>query len=82
MLINWGCEIAQQHGVSAFLEASPAGLPVYKKAGFQEVDRFVFDIEKYGGEGKMINVQMMKYPETPVKVASDVNIEQTSASRD
>lgn len=75
MLINWGCEIAQQHGVPAFLEASPAGLPVYKKAGFQEVGRFVFDIENYGGEGKRVNVQMMKYPETPVKVASDVNVE-------
>lgn len=64
MLIKWGCDIAQNHGIPAYLEASPAGLSVYKKSGFQEVDRFVFDLEKYGGTGNEINVQMMKYPES------------------
>lgn len=80
MLLNWGTEIAQKHGVPAFLEASPAGLPVYQKAGFQEVDRFVFDLEKYGGEGKRAYVQMLKYPEDPSKAASDMDIEQTAAN--
>lgn len=63
MLIQWGCEIAQKHGVPATLEATPAGLSVYKKAGFQEVDEFVFDMEKYGGVGSRVLVQMIKYPE-------------------
>ncbi len=63
--IRWGREIAQRHGVPAFLEATPAGLPVYKKSGFQEVDKFVFDLEKYGGVGSRVNVQMIKYPDIP-----------------
>jgi hypothetical protein len=40
MLIQWGCEIAQKHNVVAYLEATAAGLPVYKKCGFQEVGQF------------------------------------------
>lgn len=75
MLIQWGCDIAQKHGVPAFLEASPAGLPVYQKSGFEEVDRFVFNLEKYGGEGSRVNVQMIKYPETASKIVSDINIQ-------
>jgi hypothetical protein len=63
MLTQWGCEIAQKHNVVAYLEASPPGLPVYKKCGFQEVGQFELDLEPYGGEGSRINVCMMKYPE-------------------
>ena len=73
MLIKWGCEIAQRHGVPAFLEANPAGLPVYKKAGFEEVDEFVFDLEKYGGVGSRVNVQMIKYPENTLEHTTDMN---------
>ena len=75
MLIQWGCDIAQKHGVPSFLEASPAGLPVYQKSGFKEVGRFVFDLEKYGGKGSRINVQMIKYPETASKIVSDIDIQ-------
>jgi ribosomal protein S18 acetylase RimI-like enzyme len=63
MLTKWGCDIAQKYGVPAYLEASPAGLPLYKKAGFQEVDKFVFDLEKYGVVGSRTNVSMIKHPE-------------------
>ncbi len=75
MLIHWGCDIAQKHGVPSFLEATPAGLPVYQKAGFEEVDRFEFDLGKYGGEGSTINVQMIKYADSATKVVSDVDFQ-------
>lgn len=63
MLIEWGCEIAQKHGISAFLEATSAGLPLYRKSGFKEVGKFVLDLEKYGGVGSKVNVQMIKSPQ-------------------
>lgn len=75
MLIQWGCDIAQKQGVPCFLEASPAGLPVYQKSGFEEVDRFVFDLEKHGGEGSRVNVQMIKYPDSASEVVSDMDME-------
>ncbi|KAF7503835.1 hypothetical protein GJ744_003225 [Endocarpon pusillum] len=71
MLIQWGCDIAQKHGVPSFLEATPAGLSVYQRCGFEEVDRFVFNLEKYGGEGSRVNVQMIKYPETASKIVPE-----------
>lgn len=75
MLIKWGCEIAQKHNVVSYLEATPDGLPVYKKSGFQEVDKFVFDLEKYGGVGSRINVSMMKYPANNSAVVADMHIQ-------
>jgi hypothetical protein len=74
MLIKWGCEIAQKHGVPAFLEATPAGLAVYQACGFREVDKFVFDLEKYGGGGTRVNVQMIKLPQNPSEAAADMDL--------
>ena len=75
MLIRWGCEIAQEHGVPASLGASPVGFPLYKKFGFQEVERFVFDLGKYGGVGSRVNMQMIRYPENISDVIADMNIQ-------
>jgi N-acetylglutamate synthase-like GNAT family acetyltransferase len=35
----------------AYLEASEAGYPLYKKFGWQDVDQVFVDLEKYGGKG-------------------------------
>jgi hypothetical protein len=75
MLIQWGCEIAQKHNVVAYLEANDIGLPVYTRSGFQEVDRFVLDLEKFGGVGSRINVPMMKYPENISEITADTEIQ-------
>lgn len=34
MLLKWGCDMADKDGVSAYLDASKAGAPLYKKFGF------------------------------------------------
>ena len=36
MLIRWGLEQADQMGLEAYVEASPAGLPVYRRFGWEE----------------------------------------------
>jgi hypothetical protein len=76
MLIKWGSDIAQEHGVPAYLEATPAGLPVYKKSGFQELDKFEFDLEKYGGKGTRVNVSMIKHPENKSDIVADKPIQE------
>lgn len=75
MLVQWGCDIAQKHGIPAYLEASPAGLSMYKKCGFQEVDKFVFNLEKYGASGSRVNVHMIKYPESASGITSSGDVQ-------
>lgn len=62
MLINWGLEVAQSHGVPAYTEASIEGFPAYQKAGFRQVGLMELDMGKYGGQGTRLNMQMIWYP--------------------
>lgn len=39
-------DLADAQGIKAYLEATPAGKPVYEKLGFREVDALEFDLGK------------------------------------
>lgn len=41
MLVKWGCDLADKDGVSAYVDASKSGAPLYEKFGF--VDRSLPD---------------------------------------
>ncbi|KAM5434744.1 hypothetical protein MferCBS31731_006516 [Microsporum ferrugineum] len=58
LLVNWGCDIADKHGVEAYLEASQKGYPVYARRGFEVIPSterqsadLHFDASKYTGRG-------------------------------
>ncbi len=34
MMVKWGCDLADRDGVSAYVDASKEGAPLYKKYGF------------------------------------------------
>lgn len=34
MLVRWGCDLADEHGVGAYVDASKAGAPLYQRFGF------------------------------------------------
>ena len=34
MLVQWGCDLADRDGVSAYVDASKEGAPLYQKHGF------------------------------------------------
>ena len=34
MLVKWGCDLADQNGVVAYVDASKDGAPLYEKFGF------------------------------------------------
>jgi hypothetical protein len=36
MLIQWGCDLADQDGVPAYLDAHIDAAPLYRKFGFQD----------------------------------------------
>ncbi|KAF2684877.1 hypothetical protein K458DRAFT_338040 [Lentithecium fluviatile CBS 122367] len=62
MLIQWGLERADKAQLPCFLEASEAGRPLYARWGFEAVAEEVFDLAKYGGEGRDVNTVMIRPP--------------------
>lgn len=67
-LLRWGLERSDADGTETYLEASPAGKPVYERFGFKEEDRLVVDLQGKGGgtlaEKEFIEVFMVR-PITP-----------------
>jgi predicted N-acetyltransferase YhbS len=49
-LMNVGLEEAEKVGAGCFVVSTPAGEAVYRKAGFEEEDRFVVDPRPWGGK--------------------------------
>ena len=47
-LLAWGVSQADQIGVRMALEATPAGLTLYKRFGFREVDVVKADMKQFG----------------------------------
>jgi hypothetical protein len=59
-MIRWGLAKADELGLPAYLEASPAGYKLYARLGFQDVERLVFDLSKWGGQGESVVVLMIR----------------------
>lgn len=47
-LLGWGVEQADKNGVTLALESTPAGLSLYKRFGFREVDVIKADMKQFG----------------------------------
>lgn len=48
MLVRWGVERAKRDGVPAFLEATPAGAPIYESLGFRQVGQAELQLQQFG----------------------------------
>lgn len=61
-LVKWGLEKADRDGVPCCLTATPMGVHVYTKLGFEEVGRVEIPLEPFGGEGTHVHVAMIRRP--------------------
>ena len=61
MLVKYGCDIADENGIRAYLEASDKGRPLYERFGFKKLMTRNWDVTKYGGEG-VENCTVMERP--------------------
>ena len=63
-LLERGLEQADELEVECWIDASPAGLGLYKKLGWKEVNVATLDLEPYGGEPgqKNVDVQLVRLP--------------------
>jgi GNAT superfamily N-acetyltransferase len=50
MLMQKGLDKADELGIPAYLEASPAGIHLYKKLGYLPLKEFMFEATKYGAK--------------------------------
>jgi hypothetical protein len=60
--MNVGLEEADRIGAKCFVVSTPAGEAVYKKVGFQEIDRFVVDPRPFGGTREAAWLCMRREP--------------------
>jgi GNAT superfamily N-acetyltransferase len=65
-LLRWGKEYATELGLPVYVEATPDGVPVYRKFGYETVETFSMDLTKYGGKGPYTELGMRLSP--PPKV--------------
>ena len=61
-LLQLGLEEADKARAQTYIEASPAGLPVYLKYGWKAVDEMVIDMRPYGGHGVEHQPFLMREP--------------------
>ncbi|KAK4692536.1 hypothetical protein P7C71_g4688, partial [Lecanoromycetidae sp. Uapishka_2] len=62
LLLDEGLAHADKDNAKAYLEASPAGVKLYRKYGWREVDEVLTDLEMYGGSGLHSEICMMREP--------------------
>ena len=64
-LLKAGLEDADRAQAQTYIEASPAGLPVYLKYGWKIIDEMTVDMTPYGGHGIESQPFLMREPGAP-----------------
>ena len=64
--LEWGTTKADESGLPIYLESSHAGVGLYKRHGFEEIDSFELDLGKYGGSGVYRSPLMIRKPKATV----------------
>lgn len=64
MMLKWGLELADKNKLKMHLEATPAGLPLYKAHGFEPIETVVHHLKEFGGPEEYIHVLMVRDPTT------------------
>ena len=65
-MLEWGLKQADELGVECWIDATPAGLGLYKQYGWKEVTTTTVDLESYGGTPgeKEVSVQLIRPPQS------------------
>lgn len=75
MLIRPGLEDADKAGAQTYIEASPDGLPLYLKHGWEPVDNMVIDMGTHeAGSGVEVMPFLMREANAPNKVGKKIDL--------
>ena len=64
MLVKWGCDKADDHGMIWAVQASEAGTAVYAKHGFKTVKESEIDLRPYGVDQSELRRSMIREPKS------------------
>ena len=64
-MLRWGMAKADEWQTRIYLEATPAGYPVYIKHGWRVVEEIRLDFSQHGGVGSEPFLVMMRDPLPP-----------------
>ena len=59
-LIRSGLEAADAARSKIYIIASPMGLPLYRRLGWEKLDEIVVDMRKYGGSGVVVEELLLR----------------------
>lgn len=62
ILVREGLAAADHDKARTYIEASPAGLELYKRFGWKEVEQIQIDMKPYGGTGLAAEVCLIREP--------------------
>ena len=62
ILVREGLAAADRDQARTYIEASPAGLGLYKRFGWKEVERIEIDMKSHGGTGIATEVCLVRQP--------------------
>jgi hypothetical protein len=60
--LKWGIEKADASKARIFLEATPEGVPLYRKYGWKQLEEVTMDFEHFGCDGSESFYLMMRDP--------------------
>jgi hypothetical protein len=60
--LSWATQLADEKGLTCWVEASPMSVPLYMKFGFEIQDQVVVQLEESCGGGTQTSTCMMREP--------------------
>lgn len=68
--LKWGAETADELGLPIYLESSPQGVELYRRWGFEPVERVPIDVRDYGAKYELWHTVMIRRPKTKEAAAA------------
>lgn len=62
MLLKWGCAKADEYKMISTLHASPAGIELYLRHGFEVVEEYEMDLRPWGVDDTTVRTGMVRKP--------------------
>jgi hypothetical protein len=62
MLLEWGCQKADEAGLDCYLDATSTGKPLYERYGFEVQSVSTLDLTQFGAKGEDAVSNMIRRP--------------------
>lgn len=64
-LLQWGFDQGNEHGMDCYVFSTPAGKPLYDRAGFKVMEEIEHDLNQFGVNSPYTSWAMVRHPQHP-----------------